>query len=176
LSTANPLAVCTAVAEDNILASIMPQPPDISALKNLCAREAMVGTQRWTVRLAAWLGDGADFTLSRRESDVLRAYNEVKWQNPRAAMYRGKRDDVLGAIILHAPDDAWQGLYQTAAEFLPPEFPLTAADVMALGVEPGLQLGKILRQTEKWWIAGGFVADVAACRDYATKLSTVSNA
>ena len=39
-----------------------------------------------------------------------------------------------------------------------PEFPVSGADVLAFGLEPGPQVGLLLRQLRKWWAAGAFAA------------------
>ena len=45
-----------------------------------------------------------------------------------------------------------------------PVFPLEGRDALALGVPAGPRVGALLRQTRAWWLAGGCVADAAACR------------
>jgi poly(A) polymerase len=43
-----------------------------------------------------------------------------------------------------------------------PELPVRGADVLALGVEPGPDVGRVISAFEAWWIAAGFPADRAA--------------
>ena len=45
-----------------------------------------------------------------------------------------------------------------------PVFPLRGRDLAAAGVAPGPRLGQLLAQIRAWWMAGGCVADAAACR------------
>jgi poly(A) polymerase len=52
---------------------------------------------------------------------------------------------------------------QLARDWPAPSFPLSGADVVALGVAPGPQVGALLREIEAWWIAGDFAADRNAC-------------
>lgn len=40
--------------------------------------------------------------------------------------------------------------------------PFSGADVMALGLPSGPQIGRTLRAFEDWWIDAGFPADPAA--------------
>jgi hypothetical protein len=51
-------------------------------------------------------------------------------------------------------------------------FPLEGRDVVALGVPPGPRVGALLRQVRAWWLAGGCLADAAACRAELARLAT----
>jgi poly(A) polymerase len=58
-----------------------------------------------------------------------------------------------------APDDAgWRGLLNLAEEWPVPTLPVTGADLIAAGLQPGPELGATLRRLEDWWVAGGFTA------------------
>jgi poly(A) polymerase len=46
-----------------------------------------------------------------------------------------------------------------AQEWTPPAFPLSGLDVIALGIAPGEQVGRLLSAVHDWWIAG----DRASC-------------
>jgi poly(A) polymerase/tRNA nucleotidyltransferase (CCA-adding enzyme) len=46
-----------------------------------------------------------------------------------------------------------------------PVFPLEGRDILALGLPPGPRVGALLRSVRNWWLGGGCVADVEACRD-----------
>ncbi len=45
-----------------------------------------------------------------------------------------------------------------------PVFPLQGRDIVALGASPGPLVGRILDDVRGWWLAGGCLADRAACR------------
>ena len=45
-----------------------------------------------------------------------------------------------------------------------PRFMLAGRDALALGVPPGPAVGALIREVRAWWMAGGCVADPAACR------------
>jgi poly(A) polymerase len=47
-------------------------------------------------------------------------------------------------------------LYQEATAFRPPRFPLMGEDVLALGLPPGPDIGRILGEMEKWWLERDF--------------------
>ena len=64
-----------------------------------------------------------------------------------------------------APDsEAWRSRLALPERWPPPRFPISGADVMALGVPAGPRVGELLRAVEAWWIAGDFTADEAALR------------
>ena len=61
-------------------------------------------------------------------------------------------------------DARWTALRTRLASLPQPVFPLEGRDVLALGVSPGPQVGALLRATRAWWLAGGCVAGLEACR------------
>ena len=61
-----------------------------------------------------------------------------------------------------AREAGWRDLV-ALADWTPPRFPLRAQDAIELGIPPGPALGELLRQMERWWIAGDFRANRRAC-------------
>jgi poly(A) polymerase len=58
------------------------------------------------------------------------------------------------------PADPARALRVRLAErWQPPELPVRGADVLALGAEPGPEVGRVISAFETWWIAQGFPAD-----------------
>jgi poly(A) polymerase len=51
-----------------------------------------------------------------------------------------------------------------------PTLPIAGRDLLALGLDPGERVGKILGRVERWWIDGDFQADRTACLDQAARL------
>ncbi|MEN9499831.1 MAG: hypothetical protein RIS83_1650, partial [Pseudomonadota bacterium] len=51
-----------------------------------------------------------------------------------------------------------------------PIFPLQGRDLLAAGAAPGPALGALLAEVEAFWIAGGCLADHAACLTEAKRL------
>ena len=72
---------------------------------------------------------------------------------------------LLGRVWL-ADDGApgWAALRIRLAALPRPVFPLAGRDVVALGVAPGPRVGALLGAVRDWWLAGGCLADAAACR------------
>lgn len=91
----------------------------------------------------------------------------------RQAIYRdgadGFRDMVLlswaaeqaegrDAHSLRSAAQAYSALLEIAHSFVPPQFPLSGADALALGMVPGPAMGLALAAVENWWIDGDFRA------------------
>jgi len=83
-------------------------------------------------------------------------------ENRRAALYRLGTSLFVDRVLLEGPGD-WQAALALARRWTPPELPISGADALALGLKPGPQVGALLEAVERWWIAGDFSADRAAC-------------
>ena len=87
-------------------------------------------------------------------------------------------DDTLRRILAAAPPGAvpgrawlagdggpdWTNLQDRLSRLPRPMFRIEGRDALALGVQPGPAVGVLLRSVRDWWLAGGCVADRAACR------------
>ena len=51
------------------------------------------------------------------------------------------------------------------ANWQSPELPLTGADVIALGILEGPEIGAMLERMETWWENSGYTADRRQCLD-----------
>jgi poly(A) polymerase len=75
-----------------------------------------------------------------------------------------------------APDDQrWRRALRLADRWQAPEFPLRGTDIMALGDVKGPAIGKILRELEAEWVAGGFAASREELLARAAELSRKSS-
>ncbi|MGB3718223.1 MAG: CCA tRNA nucleotidyltransferase, partial [Hyphomicrobiaceae bacterium] len=54
-------------------------------------------------------------------------------------------------------DPTATALYALPEHWQPPTFPVSGADVLKAGVQPGPQVGKILAELERRWIEADFV-------------------
>jgi poly(A) polymerase/tRNA nucleotidyltransferase (CCA-adding enzyme) len=70
-----------------------------------------------------------------------------------------------------AGGEAWQGLRARIGAMQRPVFPLSGRDAVALGVPPGPAVGGLLAAVRGWWLAGGCVAGVDACRAELARLA-----
>ena len=84
----------------------------------------------------------------------------------RTALYRLGPELYRGGVLLAwsesraAVDDPhWARLAALADEWEAPAFPLKGEDLLALGMEPGPQVGAVLRAVEQRWIDSDFAAD-----------------
>jgi poly(A) polymerase len=149
-------------------------------LRALIAREDRPDALR---RLAAVLPAGADATaigkrlkLSTQQAlrlDVMLAAEPAAelaidiaggasaW---RAQIYRLGTNLYVDRLLLavDAPGD-WRAALACARSWVPPELPVSGGDALKLGLKPGPQVGALLDAVERWWIAGDFTADRAAC-------------
>jgi tRNA nucleotidyltransferase/poly(A) polymerase len=104
---------------------------------------------------------------------------ETAEQDGRAALYRLGRTHFTDRVCLAWSraglgiiDPRWHELARLPERWSAPDFPLTAADMMARGVEKGPALGAALRAAEEVWIAADFpidAADIAAIADAAAR-------
>jgi poly(A) polymerase len=65
----------------------------------------------------------------------------------------------LAAAADPAAKDGWLRIARLAERWRRPVFPLSGADVAALGVPRGPQVGQLLRDAEAWWAANDFASD-----------------
>ena len=120
--------------------------------------------------------------LSNAERDELKALPrasrafdmEMESRAARAVLYRlGARIYRAGVLLAwsqkraQADDRRWRALFTLPDEWTPPEFPLGGADLLALGLQPGPEVGAVLRALEQRWIDGDFAADRDTLMDWA---------
>jgi poly(A) polymerase len=59
-------------------------------------------------------------------------------------------------------DGAWRARLALAGSFPRPVMPVQGRDLIALGVPPGPEIGRLIAAFESWWIEAGFPSDPAA--------------
>ena len=107
-------------------------------------------TRKELARLEA-LGKHMPPTPKLREKErraILHAMGEECWRDSvRIAWARSR-----------APfaDKAWRDLLRLPDKWRPPTFPVKGADLVAIGIKPGPEIGQILSDLEDWWVAAGF--------------------
>ena len=169
LAAPAPADALEAMAEAGALDHWLPEYAGTARLKALIARERQ-DTPDPLRRLAAIVSPPATavakrLKLSTQQSLRLHLMLEPAagdLLNRRAALYRMGTSLFIDRVLLEGPDD-WQAALALARTWTPPELPINGADALALGVKPGPQLGALLDAVERWWIAGDFSADRAAC-------------
>jgi poly(A) polymerase len=169
LAAPAPADALAAMAEAGALDHWLPEYAGAARLKALVAREEAPDPLR---RLAAIVSPSAATAVARRlklstqDSPRLQLMLEPAVpgdpENRRAALYRLGTSLFVDRVLLEGPGD-WQAALALARRWTPPELPISGADALALGLKPGPQVGALLEAVERWWIAGDFSADRAAC-------------
>jgi poly(A) polymerase len=72
-----------------------------------------------------------------------------------------------------APDsEAWRQRLTLPDRWTAPQLPIGGDEALALGVPAGPRIGDLLRQLERWWIAGDFAANETQLRDKLKELAS----
>jgi poly(A) polymerase len=170
LAAPAPTDALEAMAEAGALDHWLPEYAGAARLKALIARERE-DTPDPLRRLAAIVSPPATavarrLKLSTQQSLRLQLMLEPavpgEFENHRAALYRHGTRLFIDRVLLEGPRD-WQAALVLARTWTPPDLPINGADALALGLKPGPQVGALLDAVERWWIAGDFSADRAAC-------------
>jgi poly(A) polymerase len=184
----DPASVAMLMEGEGVLTHVLPEAKRITRLAALVAIERGLGEADALRRLAAALVPGTEaaiavaerLRLSNAESERLIAVaapespvtvtTDSKVQ--RRELYRlGKaryRDLALlswaGAAKKDgAEEQAYRSMLAAAEAWQPVALPIKGRDVLALGVENGPEVGRLLKTVEAWWIEGDFRADREAC-------------
>ena len=174
LAAPDPRQAIALMGELGVLAAVLPEGADPKRLDRLVDSGAPADP---LLRLAALLtGDPAQLAerlrLSNAERDRLLALHAAPLARPEDddAALRRLLADTEPALLIdrtwlefgRGPD--WDALRARLAAIPRPVFPLEGRHVVAAGVLAGPAVGALLRDLRGWWMAGGCVADAAACR------------
>ena len=188
LETADPSRALEMMAEDGVLAVLLPEAGRLDRLRRLIAIEPQSDPLR---RLAALIEvDGAAAAVLAERLRFPNAWRERlrglarPWRfDPQADLAAQRRAlyrlgaERFGDLALLAAADRPAGiewlasLLALAGDWTPPTFPLSGYDVTALGVPPGPRVGALLGAVERWWEEGDFAADRGACLAYLGELA-----
>lgn len=171
-------AACRALAESGLLTQITGSVARLGCFDRLVSIESTHGLDADAIRRLAALcvfveEDALRLALRLRLSNAERGRLRncaARWmirpddQKPAKALLYALgpadyRDDVLMAWMRSyagADDKAWARLYALPERWAPPPFPLSGADLIALGARKGPAIGKLLRHLENLWINSGF--------------------
>jgi len=164
--------------DTGILRRILPFPPELARLERMAAIDNRQGLPPDPLlRLAALSRGGTAglerLKLTRAEQARLKELAATVPPSPglreleqKIVLYHvGEQAFVDAARLAWATEaDAgdprtWLDLVSLPQRWTPPTCPVTGADLLARGIEPGPALGQTLRELENWWIASGFAAD-----------------
>ena len=184
LAAADPTEALRLMIETGVMAHLLPGVGAVGALPALCQAEA--GEPDALRRLALLLRPGGGATaaaqrlrLANQQHDRLVAMAEpavtvvggLDRHAQRRILYQigaprfidlvflawaeAAFHEQRGADAMAAPYDA---LIETARDWTAPSLPVSGADVVAISVAPGPEVGRLLAAVEEWWIAGDFQA------------------
>ena len=180
LAVPDPVPALRMMAEDGVLAAILPEATRLDRLQQLIAIEPEPDVLRRLAALITVDRDGAvalaeRLRLSNEQRDRLAGLAPPCPIDPggdarahRLALYRlgaARYRDL--ALLLGANgrlgENRLRELLALAAAWQPPAFPVKGRDVTALGVPSGKRVGELLAAVRKWWEEGDFSANRAAC-------------
>lgn len=154
--------------KNNILQHVFASTSDLDLLARLVRVQQEICAPDALLRLLVIAGFGLDdikqnLRLSNKQikylDDVLNVELEdnVTVSSLRRDMTRQGRDAVLGRYILNcARGDCMPDYFNGVRDFIPPQFPVSGGDLIAAGVTPGPELGRILALIREEWIQQDF--------------------
>ena len=202
LAVADPVPALRMMAEDGVLAAILPEAlvagasttgvARLDRVAKLIALEPKPDPLRRLAALAAVDRDGAvviaeRLRLSNAWRDRLAGLAAPRPLDPtgdkraqRHALYRLGAERYRDLALLIAAEGGMDTarlaeLLALAAGSTPPAFPLAGRDVTALGIPPGPRIGEILAEVRRWWEDCDFAADRAACLEQLKKIAAGSS-
>jgi poly(A) polymerase len=175
LAAPDPLPTLALMAEDGVLAVLLPEAGRRDRLAALVEIEPAADPLR---RLGALLaGDPAPVAerlrLSSEQRDRLLLLAAPPWPVDlagdaavqRRALHRLGAARYRDLVLLRAAEagetERLAPLLALGESWRPPRFPLRGRDVTALGVPAGPEIGRLLAALEAWWEEGDFRADRA---------------
>ncbi|MGH7121591.1 MAG: CCA tRNA nucleotidyltransferase [Acetobacteraceae bacterium] len=180
LAAPDPRPALALMRRTGVLAALLPEAGDLAALDGLAILgappdpllrlAALLGRTPATQDLAPRLADR--FRLSAAESASLARLITgpipPAYADP-ATLRRLLAEEppeplIARSLLAGIGEDAGGRLRARLATTPRPVFPLAGRDALALGMAPGPAVGRTLAAVRAWWLAGGCIADAAACR------------
>lgn len=174
LSAQGPMISVEYMAKIGVLAQIMGFNPDVLILENLIAVEHELKLlPDAMVRFMALLDFQVDipqialrFRMSNKEKDRLLLWQVLAQtmicEKIKANIYYYGKTSCLDALILDwtknggQNDGNWRAKWDSANSFTVPIFPIAGADLLAIGMKQGPELGKVFKNLEAFWVENDF--------------------
>lgn len=184
LGGASPLGTARLMDETGIWRVILPEMASdgLATLETLLARERLVDAPADPLlRLAALLPVDAQIAetlaarlrLSKAQRSTLARY-ATHWPGTASARQVAATvqpgEIVAPWLLLRGPGDALETGWQSLRGWTVPDFPLGGRDILALGVDAGPDVARVLGETRRRWIAEGF-PNSARIRAIATEVA-----
>jgi poly(A) polymerase/tRNA nucleotidyltransferase (CCA-adding enzyme) len=178
LAAPDPSGAVALMAESGVLGAVLPESTESPALARLAALEdSSDPLLRFAALLPPGTGTGglaARLRMSGAEAATLDALQRGAVPSPgdddaalRRALAEAGHAALRGRLLLaeaRGAEGDFAGLRRRLAGMERPEFPLQGRDVLALGVPPGPEVGRLLGAARSWWMDRGCVDDAEACR------------
>jgi poly(A) polymerase len=172
LAAPDPVPAVTLMTGAGVLADVLAGADPVHLEALVSAENESAVAPDWLRRLAVMLPVDAraqGLVLSNKEADRLAqltaatpalspATPEGTWNR---ALYELGSAVVIDRLLLAWARDgrdafAWRTCIAAARRWTPVTFPVSGADVLALGIAPGPLVGTLLRKLEDWWIHAAF--------------------
>ncbi|HRJ65919.1 MAG TPA: CCA tRNA nucleotidyltransferase [Alphaproteobacteria bacterium] len=170
--------------EHRIVTRFLPEATNTQRLSRLIALEDKYQSHGFIMRRLAAVLDvtvqgiidiSDDLRLSREQTQQLLALFEPSFEvtlrmdekATRHAVYKLGNDVVRSLLLLRAAESGAEEnlreIYGWATAFRVPRFPLVGNDVLAMGIPPGPEVGRVLADVEDWWAAQDFAPGRTKC-------------
>ena len=183
LGAPDPRHAVVAMASNGVLAVVLPEATGTLAFHNLVALECDAflepdPLQRLMALLPREVGVATQVTarlkLSKIEADRLMAWasdqtalvSYMSAREVRAALYWMGNDLYLDRVRVAWASDPeprrktqWRTMIAFESGFVAPKFPVDGNMAMAAGARPGPNVGAVLSEVERWWVASDFIDD-----------------
>jgi len=190
LSAPAPVPALQTMADLGVLPAVLPEAGPLSTLLVLCGIDDRDGVRR----LAALIGTDGEIVGRRLKMANVAIARLARLAPPAHALEAGL--DALGqrqvlydlgpdlfrdlVLLAWAADregraSLWRAMLESANDWEIPKLPIRGADVTALGVPGGPQIGRIVAAVESWWRARDFQPGREACLEIVQALVTGEN-
>ncbi|MCH7554396.1 MAG: CCA tRNA nucleotidyltransferase [Proteobacteria bacterium] len=184
LTAPDPTRALSLMIENGVMAALLPQITGLGNLAVLCRiddgdalrRLALLlrhGGAKAVAERLRWSNADRD-RLKEITAPALELGADLDPAAQRRALYRlgaGRFIDLAYLAWAETEKPGFDAMVKTARNWRPPALPVGGDDVMALGVESGPRVGRLLAAVEDWWISGDFKADREAAL---AKLATLA--
>lgn len=170
--------------EHRIVTRFLPEATNTQRLSRLIALEDKYQSHGFIMRRLAAVLDvtvqgiidiSDDLRLSREQTQQLLALFEPAFdvtlrmdeKTTHHAVYKLGNDVVRSLLLLRAAasgtEENLRDIYGWATAFRVPRFPLVGNDVLAMGIPPGPEVGRVLADVEDWWASQDFAPGRTKC-------------
>lgn len=186
LATPAPVPALQTMADLGVLPAVLPEAGPLTDLLALCGIDdrdvvrrlaALIGTQGEMVGRRLKMANAEIGRLARLAPPARVLAAELDAAGQRQVLYDLGADLFRDLVLLAWAGDRqgrashWRAMLETANDWESPRLPVRGADITAMGVPGGPQVGRIVAAVEVWWRARDFQPGRQACLDVARALA-----